>query len=426
MTHYETLIKGGTVIDGTGVPRFKADVAVNGDTVAKIDGVRPDDTADRVIDATGCHVVPGYIDIHTHYDAQILWDPYCTISGWHGVTSVVLGNCGFGFAPIPPELRERAQLSMTRNEAIPIETMIEGMEWDKHGWVTFPDWLEHIKSIPKGVNAMQLFPLNPAYAWAMGGWEEAKERRPTQAELDHMAEMMHEAMDLGAVGFSYQRCGPVSTQPDFDGSPMITDLLTDEEILYFGAELAKRGEGFIEMFDKFPTTYETLEDFMDALGEVSGRPIVRNILMGDVKFPERHRKFLAWLDEGPQEGPAALRHGLHSTRADVHHVRGLEPVGWGANVEQGDERSVRGPGRVDAGRGRARKARARDRHPSGPWPWRVRLSRGVDRPRHRRRRSFRGTARPPRRRPGRGVGLSGHRRAPRPVDRERVPLRVQG
>ena len=298
MTHYETLIKGGTVIDGTGVPRFKADVAVNGDTVVKIDGIRPEDTADRVIDATGCHVVPGYIDIHTHYDAQILWDPYCTISGWHGVTSVVLGNCGFGFAPIPPGLRERAQLSMTRNEAIPIETMIEGMEWDKHGWVTFPDWLDHIKSIPKGVNAMQLFPLNPAYAWAMGGWDEAKQRRPTQAELDHMAEMMHEAMDLGAVGFSYQRCGPVSTQPDFDGSPMITDLLTDEEILFFGAELAKRGEGFIEMFDKFPTTYETLEDFMDALGEVSGRPIVRNILMGDVKFPNRHRKFLEWLDEG--------------------------------------------------------------------------------------------------------------------------------
>ena len=75
---------------------------------------------------SGCHVVPGYIDIHTHYDAQILWDPWCTIGGWHGVTSVVLGNCGFGFAPVPPELRERAMLSMTRNEAIPIETMQRG------------------------------------------------------------------------------------------------------------------------------------------------------------------------------------------------------------------------------------------------------------------------------------------------------------
>ena len=81
----------------------------------------------RVIDAGDNIVAPGYIDIHTHYDAQILWDPYCTISGWHGVTSVVLGNCGFGFAPIPPHMRERAMMMMTRNEAISFETMKEGM-----------------------------------------------------------------------------------------------------------------------------------------------------------------------------------------------------------------------------------------------------------------------------------------------------------
>ncbi len=129
---------------------------------------------------------------------------------------------------------------------------------------------------------MTLTPLSPIYAWVMGGVDEAKERRPTQAELEQMAVLLHEAMDLGAVGFSYQRCGPVSTQPDWDGSPMITDLLTDEEILFFGRELAKRGEGFIEMFDKYPTAHDTLEDFMDALGEASGRPIVRNILMGDL------------------------------------------------------------------------------------------------------------------------------------------------
>ena len=304
MAHFDTLIRGGTVIDGTGVPRFRADVGITGGRIAKIDGIR-DATADRVLDAAGCFVVPGYIDIHTHYDAQILWDPWCTIGGWHGVTSVVLGNCGFGFAPVPPALRERAMLSMTRNEAIPLETMKQGMGWEEAGWVTFPEWLEHLGRIPKGVNVMTLVPLSPVYAWVMGGFEAAKERRPTQAELEQMAVLLHEAMDLGAVGFSYQRCGPVSTQPDWDGSPMITDLLPDEEIIFFGRELAKRGEGFIEMFDKYPTAHATIEDFMDALAEASGRPIVRNILMGDLRRPLQHRRFLDWLAAGQARG---LRH----------------------------------------------------------------------------------------------------------------------
>ncbi len=302
MTHYDILIKGGTIIDGTGIPRFLADLAVADEKVAKIDGIRPEDTADKVIDATGCHVVPGYIDIHTHYDSQIFWDPYCTIGGWHGITSVTMGNCGFGFAPIPPELRERAQLSMVRNEAIPFETMREGMEWDKHGWVTFPDWMETMRAIPKGVNCMQLFPLNPAYAWVLGGWDEAKERRPTADEMQQIAELLHEAMDLGAVGFSYQRMGRYSAQPDYDGSPMITDLITDEELLFLGAELKKRGQGFVETFDALPTSHETVEDFLTELARVSGRPIVRNILLADVTRPERHRTFLKWLEDGHAEG----------------------------------------------------------------------------------------------------------------------------
>ena len=170
MSDFDTLIRGGTVIDGTMIPRFKADIGIKDGKIAKI-GTRASATADRVIDASDNIVAPGYIDIHTHYDAQILWDTYCTISGWHGVTSVVLGNCGFGFAPIPPHLRDRAMMMMTRNEAIEFETMKEGMEWDKYGWETLPDWMEHIKCIPKGVNATMLVPLNPLYAYVMGSVE---------------------------------------------------------------------------------------------------------------------------------------------------------------------------------------------------------------------------------------------------------------
>ncbi len=302
MADYDILIRNGTVIDGTTIPRFKADIGIKDGKVAKIGGIARSATGDREINAEGNIVAPGYIDIHTHYDAQITWDPYCTISGWHGVTSVLLGNCGFGFAPIPPHLRERAQLMMTRNEAISFETMKEGMQWDKYGWETLPDWIDHLKRIPKGVNCQTLVPLNPVYAYVMGSVEEAKSRRPTQDEKEQMFKIMHEAMDYGACGFSYQRCGVPSVQPDWDGTPMPTDVIPDYELIEFGQELAKRGEGFIEMFDSSPSDHDTVEDFMTSLAEASGRPIVRNILLANDDRPEDHERFLDWLDESHDKG----------------------------------------------------------------------------------------------------------------------------
>ena len=301
MSDYDTLIRGGTVIDGTMVPRFRADVGIKDGKIARI-GTHRSATADKVIDAGGNIVAPGYIDIHTHYDAQILWDPYCTISGWHGVTSVVLGNCGFGFAPVPPHLRDRAMLAMTRNEAIDFDTMKEGMEWDKYGWETLPEWLEHLKRVPKGVNTTMLVPLNPLYAYVMGGIDEAKLRRPTEKELERMKAIMFEALDHGCCGFSYQRCGVPSVQPDYDGSPMITDLLPDREIIQFGAWLGEYGRGFIEMFDSSPSDHDTVEQFMTSLAEASGQPIVRNILIADDDNPKAHSDFLDWLNESHQKG----------------------------------------------------------------------------------------------------------------------------
>lgn len=302
MSDYDILVRGGTVIDGTMIPRFRADIGIKSGKVAKI-GTRRGATADRVIDAGDNIVAPGYIDIHTHYDAQILWDPYCTISGWHGVTSVVLGNCGFGFAPVPPHLRERAMLMMTRNEAIAFETMKEGMEWDRYGWETIPEWMAHIRQLPKGVNATMLVPLNPLYAYVMGGLDEAKKRRPTSAEMAQMKQLMFEAMDHGCCGFSYQRCGVPSVQPDFDGSPMITDMLPDREIIEIGRWLGEYGRGFIEMFDAAPSDHASVEDFMTSLARASGRPIVRNILLAsDEPRRNNHRKFLEWLNASHEEG----------------------------------------------------------------------------------------------------------------------------
>ena len=125
MPEYDIVIKGGTVIDGLRTPRYKADVAIKDGRIVQIGSVDASDGAE-VVDASGKIVAPGFVDLHTHYDSQVFWDPWCTMSGWHGVTSVVIGNCGFGFAPCKPEDRDRAMLSLSRNEAVPLKTMQAG------------------------------------------------------------------------------------------------------------------------------------------------------------------------------------------------------------------------------------------------------------------------------------------------------------
>ena len=126
MPTFDLIIQGGMVVDGTRLPRYRTDLGIKNGRIAKIGRLQPHD-ATKVIDANGLIVAPGFVDLHTHYDAQIYWDPYCSISGWHGVTSAVIGNCGFGFAPVRPEERERSMLTMTRVEAIPYASMKAGM-----------------------------------------------------------------------------------------------------------------------------------------------------------------------------------------------------------------------------------------------------------------------------------------------------------
>ena len=228
MADYDIIIKGGTVIDGTRLPRYVSDLAIKDGKVAKIGGMNGA-TATEVLDAKGLIVAPGFVDLHTHYDAQIYWDPYCTIGGWHGITSVLIGNCGFGFAPMQEKDRDRAMLSLTRTEAIPYDAMKEGMPWD---WVTFPEFMDSLSRTPKAVNVNTLVPLTPLYAWVMG-WDEAKKRRPTEDELNQMCQLLNEAMDAGAAGWSAQVLGPMSVQRDYDGTPMVTDLMEEEELLHF-------------------------------------------------------------------------------------------------------------------------------------------------------------------------------------------------
>ena len=296
MAEYDIHITGGTIVDGTGVPRRKADLWIKDGKIAQIGG-RANGVAERVIDATGKIVAPGFVDCHTHYDAQIRWDPWCTISGWHGVTSVVLGNCGFGFAPCKADFRDRSMLTMTRTEAIPYESMRQGMAWD---WETIPEYLDSLDRSPKGVNVIQYMPTASLMVYVMG-LEAAKSRPATDQERKEMQRLLHEGMDAGLAGFSIQRLGPNSVQADFDGSPMVTDTMVDEDILALAEVLAERDEGSIQI-TQAAGSLKADYAFMEKLAEVAQRPVLYNVVAPTRSDPEIHRRPLRWVESCRAKG----------------------------------------------------------------------------------------------------------------------------
>jgi len=316
MAEFDILIKNGTVVDGTRVPRYRADVWIRDGKVAQIGGRAPG-FAKRTIDADGLIVAPGFVDLHTHYDAQIRWDPYCTISGWHGVTSVVLGNCGFGFAPVKPNFRERSMLMMTRTEAIPYDAMQAGMKWD---WETIPQYLDSLERTPKGVNCIQYLPTASMMTYVMG-LEAAKTRPADDVERAEIRRLLHEGMDAGLCGFSIQRLGPDSVQADFDGSPMVTDTMCDDDIFNLARVLRERDEGFIQITQAAGHIKNDLA-FVERLAAAAQRPILHNAIVPTRKDPNPHRRSLAWLKRCREKGlpifgqTATVRTGFAFTLAD--------------------------------------------------------------------------------------------------------------
>ena len=286
---FDTVIKGGTIFDGQRTPRFVSDIGITDGRIAYIGDIR-DPGAARVIDARGLNVAPGFVDLHTHYDSQVFWDPYCTLSGWHGVTSVVIGNCGFGFAPCRPEDRDRTMLTMARNEAVPLATMKEGMPWD---WETFPEFLDSLERTPKGVNVLSYVPLSPILMNVMG-LEAAKSRPATEDERAALSRVFNEALDAGACGFSAQISGSEGVQRDYDGTPMITDMMAREDIMLFAGILRERGEGFIQIAGGGLRLAEEL-------AAESGRPIIWNMLAVGADqhgaATMMHRDAIKWLDD---------------------------------------------------------------------------------------------------------------------------------
>ncbi|MBW2500543.1 MAG: amidohydrolase family protein, partial [Deltaproteobacteria bacterium] len=305
MAEFEIVVRGGSVVDGTAIPRYTADVAIRDGRIAEVGRVDPA-RADRVLDADGLIVAPGHVDLHTHYDAQIQWDPWCTISGWHGVTTVALGNCGFGFAPVRPEDRERAMLTMSRTEAIGIEAMRAGMLWD---WVTIPQWLDTLDRIPKGVHCLSYAPTLAILYWVMGV-EAAKSRGPTEEERVEIDRLLYEAMDAGACGWSLQRMGHYTSQTDFDGTPMATDTMDEADLLALGRTLARRGEGFIQITQASERSIRENQAVVERLAEASGRPVLYNIVQAVNGHPDVHRRQMDWLADCHQRGLAVYGQGV--------------------------------------------------------------------------------------------------------------------
>jgi N-acyl-D-aspartate/D-glutamate deacylase len=255
--------------------------------------------AKKTIDADGLIVARGFVDLHTHYDAQIRWDPYCTISGWHGVTSLVLGNCGFGFAPVKPDFRERSMLTMTRTEAIPYAAMKEGMTWD---WETVPEYLDSLERAPKGVNCIQYMPTASLMIYVMG-LEAAKTRPANDRERAEMARLLHEGMDVGLGGFSIQRLGPDSVQADYDGSPMVTDTMCDEDIYNLARVLRERDEGFMEITQATDPADNAADlAFVEKLAGVARRPLLFQAVVPTRKNAEIHRRILRWIEGARTQG----------------------------------------------------------------------------------------------------------------------------
>jgi N-acyl-D-aspartate/D-glutamate deacylase len=240
---HDLVVRGGTIIDGTGAPRQTGDLAIDGARLTQVGGRAG--TGRREIDADGLAVSPGFIDPHTHYDAQICWDQALTPSCWNGITSVVMGNCGFTLAPCRPQGRDRIMRMLERVEGMSLPALRTGITWN---WESFPEYLDAVGAMRPALNvgsmmghsALRYFVLDDA----------AAERAATAAEVEQMQALLREGMRAGALGFSTSQA---PTHFGGDGKPVPSRCASDEEVLALAAVLGEFGRGAVEITTKHLT-----------------------------------------------------------------------------------------------------------------------------------------------------------------------------
>lgn len=281
---HDVVIRNGSVVDGTGAAARRADVAIADGKIVEIGTVSG--RARKTIDAGDCVVAPGFIDPHTHYDAQICWDGAVTPSSWHGVTSVVMGNCGVGIAPCLPAAREIAMRDLVNVEAIPYEVLNRGITWD---WETFPEYMQAAENRKPSLNLAFLAPLTPFRHYVMGG--ESLERAANAEETARISALLGEAMDAGAFGFSSTI---LNQHLGYQGRPLACRLASDDELTAYSNVLRDRNKGAIEiaLTRQVGVLEEEQCQTLDLLLRESGRPVTFIALFDRDDIPEAVRDTL--------------------------------------------------------------------------------------------------------------------------------------
>lgn len=261
---HDLIIRNGTIVDGTGRDPYPADVTVDGDRITAI-GDASDETAGREIDAAGLIVSPGFIDLHTHLDAQVSWDPLMTSSSWHGVTTVLMGNCGVTFAPVAPDDRVFLAEMMESVEDVPRDAILEGLPWD---WRTYPEYLDAVERMHPALNVVGMVG-HCAMRYHVMGERALTDETPTPDELDRMRDIAEESVAGGAVGFSTSR---ILLHVVPDGRYVPGTLAPIDEYLAIADGMNAAGGGLFQAVNDFGTKLEheitLLREMAGACGDV--------------------------------------------------------------------------------------------------------------------------------------------------------------
>jgi N-acyl-D-amino-acid deacylase len=294
----DLIVRGGTIVDGTGTARFTGDVAVDDGRVTAV-GDLGGERAREEIDADGLVVTPGFVDLHTHYDGQATWDPLLSPSCWHGVTTLVMGNCGVGFAPARPDQREWLVQLMEGVEDIPGTALHTGINWE---WESFPEYLDALDRMPRALDIGTQVPHGAVRAYVMGE-RGARNEPATSDDIGRMAAIVRDGIQAGALGFSTSR---TILHRAVDGEPVPGTYAAEDELFGIGRVLGELGTGLFELAPAGVMGEDLLApakeaDWMRRLAAEIGRPIT--FAMGQHNLePDQWRELLARTTEAAAEG----------------------------------------------------------------------------------------------------------------------------
>jgi N-acyl-D-aspartate/D-glutamate deacylase len=270
---HDLVIRGGTVVDGTGGKPFTADVAIDNGRVSIVGKVA--ERGKEEIDAAGKIVAPGFVDIHTHYDGQATWDDVMAPSSWHGVTTVVMGNCGVGFAPARPDRHQWLIGLMEGVEDIPGTALAEGMKWN---WETFPEYMDALEELPRTVDVATHVPHGAVRAYVMGE-RGARNEEPTETDIARMSQIVEEGLRAGALGFSTSR---TILHRSVDGELVPGTTATKEELIGIGRAMGRVGYGVFEMASDLKREWKEFE-WMGELSRETKMPVTFAMLQSIAK-----------------------------------------------------------------------------------------------------------------------------------------------